>query len=81
MTDLGADSDDLQSIVRFLFQSNEFDVECLIGRTALPYLCEAVTSKRRSWSVHAGVCRKLRKRPVTKPESGWKQSEAGENDN
>ncbi|MGE4434183.1 MAG: nucleoside hydrolase-like domain-containing protein [Bacteroidales bacterium] len=33
MTDLGADPDDIQSMVRFLVQSNEYDVEGLIVTT------------------------------------------------
>jgi len=33
MTDLGADPDDEQSMVRFFVQSNEFDVEGLIVTT------------------------------------------------
>ena len=33
MTDLGADPDDRQSMVRFLVQSNEYDVEGLIVTT------------------------------------------------
>ncbi|MBN1559577.1 DUF1593 domain-containing protein [candidate division KSB1 bacterium] len=33
MTDLGADPDDQQSMVRFLVQSNEYDVEGIIVTT------------------------------------------------
>lgn len=44
MTDLGADPDDEQSMVRFLVQSNEFDVEGLIVSTGCWKKSQSTTS-------------------------------------